>query len=131
MATERKMLIAHGREVRYCIIGELGAIDFHCAYPEGPYAIAGLEMHYRARPTYMPDRPADFDACQVLGGPCWCDGTSLYATERLLPLYRDYALRARGPEDEECWWRTLEEEYQRRFDPREVSFSDERSLPND
>lgn len=121
----RTIKIARGHDIRYCIVGTDGAIDFHCSYPMSQNAIAGgLEVHYRRRPTYMKARPADFEQCHILGGPCWCDGTSLYATERLMPLFVDYVVKARGPEDEECWWKTLESEYRRRFDPAEISFTD-------
>jgi hypothetical protein len=106
------------------VIGPLGAVSFH-GFTEtevtrrSGYRCAGLEIHYRKRPTYMSEREADFPMCDVIGGPCWCDGTSMYATEHLLPL-----MDALGVEG---FWGFLEAEYRRRFSEREVLFAEANS----
>jgi hypothetical protein len=120
----RVIKVAHDYDIRFCVIGLDGAIDFHCSYPGSASPLAGLEAHYRRRPTYMRERVADFAHCHILNGPCWCDGTSLYASEWLFPFYKDYWLRATGPEDIEAWWKVLEAEYAKRFNEREVAYAD-------
>ena len=44
----------------------------------------GLEMHSR---TATDDRPPDHTDCWVTGGLCWHDGTSLYVSETVIPLW--------------------------------------------
>jgi hypothetical protein len=74
----------------WLIHGPLGSVHFHFSHnPEheakyGPSA--GLEIHYRTPPPYMKDRAPQHPQCQILHAPCWHDGTSLYATEKLYPL---------------------------------------------
>lgn len=50
---------------------------------------AGLEMHYRNPPAYMGDCAPSHNRCFLLEGPCWHDGTSMYAQERFVPLFLD------------------------------------------
>ena len=46
----------------------------------------GLETHWRHPPDHMRDEaPAD-DKCFLLHQPCWHDGTSLYVSERIIPM---------------------------------------------
>ena len=91
---------------RYCIVGPDMCVDFHVTDLETHDPIAGLEAHYRKRPAYMRDRPADFDKCWLTGEECWCDGTSLYATEWLLPMF--------DPKDIDGFWMVLEDEWHKR-----------------
>jgi len=76
----------------YEVICNKGAINFHWVdyldrkdIPDN----AGLEIHYRIPPEYMEDRAPTHIDCQLTGGWCWHDGTSLYATETLLPMIKD------------------------------------------
>ena len=103
---ERRIVTLRNWDVRYCIIGPRMAIDFHVSQLDGYDVIAGLEMHYKERPSYMRERPADFAECWLTKTPCWCDGTSLYATEWLYPLFKALGI--------EAFWPTLEAEYRRR-----------------
>ncbi len=52
----------------------------------------GIESHYTrwSRPEYFEAKDPTNDPCDVLGGgqPCWHDGSSLYAEENLIPLWR-------------------------------------------
>jgi hypothetical protein len=65
-------------------------MQFHVG---GPYThegatsewIGGLETHYRSPPDYMGNSAPSHDHCHILKSPCWHDGTSLYASERLIP----------------------------------------------
>jgi hypothetical protein len=84
-------------EHRYEIIGAHGA----CHLSIQPYRLsdgpiehsAGLEMHYRRPPKYMNDCAPSHAKCFLLEGPCWHDGTSLYAQEYFVPMF------LRGDED--------------------------------
>ncbi len=74
----------------YIIIGPKGAIDFRVTSytPEIPTA-AGLEIHRRSPSEYQKDYAPSFDECHILKCPCWHDGTTLYAEDHLLPLWRE------------------------------------------
>jgi len=88
MALERHKHEIRG-ETRWVVLGPDGAVDFHCSDPLSHDPIAGLECHYKRRPTYMKADAKPFtEECWATGGRCWGDGTSLYATEILLPEYQ-------------------------------------------
>jgi len=111
MTLERKIVTIRG-ERRYCVVGQDGGVDFHVSEaPAGYEAVcprtARLEIHRRAPADYQRGREADFATCWLLEAPCWCDGTTLYATEHLLPLF-DLGLDA-------AFWLVLEVEYLNRF----------------
>lgn len=49
----------------------------------------GLECHYRKPPEYMADDAApSHSECWLLKAPCWHDGTSLYASEVIIPFWQ-------------------------------------------
>ena len=48
----------------------------------------GIEFHSRV-PMPGVDRPPDCDDCWLLHAPCWHDGSSLAASERWIPMWRD------------------------------------------
>ena len=92
--------------------GSLGAMHFHATdlgeEYEGKHGIrfsAGLEIHSRAP---LSDT-APNEKCWLIGGPCWHDGTSLYAQERVVPYWRQ------EPDNHERMFRFLEREYENRF----------------
>jgi len=63
-----------------------------------------VETHQRTPMSYSSFKVApDHPDCVVLGGPCWHDGTSLWAHEHWIPLYE-----ALG---EEWVWGELERTY--------------------
>jgi hypothetical protein len=77
---------------RYIVVVRQGAIDFHVTEydprkfnDQGPSG--GLEIHHRSPPYYMADEPPTHDKCAIIGQPCWHDGTSLYASELLIPRW--------------------------------------------
>lgn len=87
----RMWLFAGHWKHSYELIGRWGGIHFHVTdFADNPHASerysAGLEIHYRQPPPYM-DGPPSHDECFLLKAPCWHDGTSLYAQERILPLF--------------------------------------------
>lgn len=64
----------------WSLIGQKGGLQFHCAIVDGCRPSAILEIHKReghGAPHYVR---------WLLEGPCWHDGTSLYATETLWPM---------------------------------------------
>lgn len=84
----------------YEVIGRDGAIHFHVtesvraagdtANSKLPRHYGGLEEHRRTCPDHT-NRPPSHHDCRLLGGICWHDGTSLYASEVLIPRWlRDY-----------------------------------------
>lgn len=98
---------------RWELRGPDGGIHFHVTiqkdakYP--PYS--GLEIHRCAPAEYQKgDAPHHLD-CPVTGGRCWHDGTSLYATETLWPMFSVWL--ADG--DHDSIFRRLEREYDERF----------------
>lgn len=98
------------------IIGAPGALSFHVtdhgAEHEAKYSTrysAGLEAHYRQPPDYMADQPPSHDECWVLKCPCWHDGTSTYANERLLPFW------LLDPGNHERMFNCLRREAEKRF----------------
>ena len=102
---------------RWEVIGPDGAMHFHVSVrteEPHPFESAGLETHSRT-PLYEPSAPDHID-CPLTGGPCWHDGTSLYATETLWPRIKVYL--AGGAHSKV--FRILEREYDERFaDPVE------------
>lgn len=76
---------------------------FDCNYHG--FMTHGLEMHSK-KPLYEGQAPVD--NCDVTGGDCYCDGTSLGARERLGHI---------NPEDDDAFiWHELECFYQERFE---------------
>jgi hypothetical protein len=97
-------------EKRWIICGPSGAVDFHVSHAwvalDFPCS-GGIETHYRQPPAYMKDDDPSHDHCWILGGKCWHDGSSLYASEVLIPiLERDGEFGV---------WAQLEREYMHRL----------------
>ena len=102
---ERRIVELKG-ELRYCVIGPDMCIDFHVFDIDGFDKMAGLEMHYTTKPSYLSRRDPDFKKCWLHGKPCWCDGISSYATDYLLPLF--------DPDNLEPFWDLLEQDWNKR-----------------
>ena len=91
-----------------------GAMHFHVTdlgedYKHGDRYCGGLETHSR-QPLGADEAPSH-EKCWLLGGPCWHDGTSLYAHEKLIPFWLT------APHDHERIFRMLEHEYEGQFNP--------------
>jgi len=94
-------------------IGAKGALHLRIS---GPHVYdnrenwsAGLETHHRQPPEYMADDAPSHEKCWLIGGACWHDGTSLYAEEHYLPMWRI------APHEHEKMFAELEREYRTRF----------------
>lgn len=104
--------IRHQWELR----GPVGAVDFHASLtPQYPPS-CGLEFHYSPRWSGFEARwggtaPQHLN-CPVLGGPCWHEGTSLYASEALWPMIEGYLKCS----EHEQIFRILECEYCQHFE---------------
>lgn len=104
----------HPTHVWTCI-GRHGAVHFHVTdmgedFKYGDRYSGGLEVHYRQPPEHMRDQAPSHDKCWLIGCPCWHDGTSLYASETLIPFW------LAAPHDHERMFRLLEREYSDRFE---------------
>lgn len=103
----------------WTVIGRHGAIHFHVTdmgeengKKYGDRYSGGLEVHYRSPPEYMSDNAPSQDECWLIGCPCWHDGTSLYASETVIPFW------LAAPNDHERMFQFLIRDYESRFLPR-------------
>jgi hypothetical protein len=102
----------------YTVLGRHGAMHFHVTdMGEAKEDLwirysGGLEVHYRTPPDYMADAAPSQDKCWLLKCPCWHDGTSLYASERVIPFW------LAAPNDHERMFQFLIREYEDRFSIR-------------
>lgn len=69
----------------------------------------GFEIHHRQPPEYMKNEAPSHDECFFLKQPCWHDGSTLYATETLIPYWQI------DPNDHDRMFACLEREYVKRF----------------
>jgi hypothetical protein len=93
------------------LVGPEGAVHFHVTETEKFGDSCGLEFHHGLRAGWYKDRAPDHINCPLTGGPCWHDGTSLYASETLWPMIKPML---RGHEHDAIF-RCLEGEYNSRF----------------
>jgi len=97
------------------IVGPKGAIHFHASIDdqdESSPPSCGLEIHYCEAPEYMKDQAPGQLKCWLTGGKCWHNGTSLYASETLWPMYKSHLQM--GHHD--MVFNSLEREYISRFE---------------
>jgi len=102
-------------ETRWIVVGPLGAIDFHCTNIDAltrmglprRERVGGVEFHRPTPETYQDQVKPDHESCWILGGRCWHDGTSLWASEYWVPLLER--------DGERAIWDALHVEYRRRF----------------
>lgn len=101
-------------EKRWILVGTEGAVDFHVSHAIAQFAYlgrtGGIEEHHRSRVPYMDEKPSH-DNCWILNGPCWHDGSSLYASEVLIPIFESGG--------ESAIWIALRGEYISRFRSRQ------------
>lgn len=96
------------------LIGPDGGVHFHVSMSEPKFGgpSCGLEFHRAAWSNSRPSGEAPSQhKCWLIGGPCWHDGTSLYASETVWP-YVEPCLRAG---DHDAIFRYLEGEYRTYF----------------
>lgn len=99
----------HG-EMHYIVAGKDGSIDFHVFTSDfmGD-RVGGVEFHHRHAPYYMDATKPSHKSCWAMldKGPCWHDGTSLWASEYWIPLLDNAG--------EEAVFSALEREYVKHF----------------
>lgn len=100
----------------YELIGAVGGIHFHVtdygdehAAKFGERYSGGLEIHLRQPAEYQRHDPPSQDECWLLKCPCWHDGSSLYASETIIPFWLC------DPGDHERMFGWLRREAERRF----------------
>lgn len=73
---------------QWSLRGPYGGLHLSINIVEGYEATAGLEFHHNYDPSGGQEAAHHKD-CWLIGGPCWHDGTSLYASETVWPRVRD------------------------------------------
>lgn len=114
---EKRRSNMHG-ETHYIVCGREGSIDFHVF--DKPFdersgeRIGGVEFHHRTPLDYMDANKPSHECCWTMldKGPCWHDGTSLWASEYWIPL-----LEQGG---EEAVFRRLEQQYTETFGKKDA-----------
>lgn len=111
MTLERKHTRSQHGQKGWAIVGEYGAIEFWIMGStvtdfDGTGYRGGVEQHNRQPFAYSANSP-DHEHCPVINGPCYHDGSSLYASEVFIPGW----LR----EGDDFVWRKLEQEYEERY----------------
>lgn len=101
--------------VRHCweLVGPEGGVHFHVSLIDKYPPSCGLEFHHTKRNE---DRAPGTTQCWLTGGPCWHDGTSLYASETLWPMVEPMLRSC----DHELIFKVLEREYADRFGKSEA-----------
>lgn len=98
---------------RWELRGPEGGVHFHATISktsEHPPA-CGLEIHRCAPAPYQQGQAPHHIDCPVTGGRCWHDGTSLYASETLWPMFEGWLHLG----DHAAVFSALEREYDNRF----------------
>jgi len=113
--------------LQWIVRGEKGAIEFHCNLGDfgsqyGSYDNPlvrncriepwGIEMHSPEPFSYNPDAEATSEFCEILGGPCWSDGSSSNALE----LYDSAVISGNW----NAIWNELDEWYHEKFEKEDV-----------
>lgn len=123
MGLERKVTVMFDEwrmMVHFGVVGEKGGVEFVLAVsikdplPEYSDRLTGwgLEIHSRTPFDCSDNDAPDHADCRFIDGPCWHDGTSLWASEYWLPGFQE------GGTD---WlWPRLEREYAERFEKEPV-----------
>lgn len=109
-------------EHTWTVVARHGAMHFHASDCGEEHAkkfgrdnrfSGGLEIHYRTPPDYMANDAPSQDKCWLIGCPCWHDGTSLYASETIIPFWLV------APNDHERMFTFLIREYEERFNAKD------------
>ena len=110
---DRKETRREGNEIGWAVVGKHGAIEFWMFSDDhlkglglSTRSLGGVETHQRTPFEYSQSQGTpDHEECPVLDGPCWHDGTSLWASEHWIPKYRILG--------EEWVWAELERTYRK------------------
>lgn len=83
----RKKFWYPGGRIEWAVSSEYGSLSFWADPTSvgGDNYYGGVESHYneKSKPEYRTD--PDHVECQINGGKCWHDGTSLWASEYWIP----------------------------------------------
>lgn len=72
----------------WAVVGDQGAMHFWCEYIALVNRhVGGIEVHYRESHEHA-EGPPDNEDCWLLKGPCWHDGSSLWAEEYWIPMWK-------------------------------------------
>lgn len=91
-------IYSHGLRHEWGVVGPHGGVTFWVLVPTSPQpfydgnagVLGGVEFHYASPPDYMSDSGPSQAKCEWTGDrPCWCDGSSLLASETWIPLFLD------------------------------------------
>lgn len=98
---------------RWELRGPRGGIHFHVSIMDDEKydPSCGLEFHHSFDPSGGQKAPHHIN-CQVTGGQCWHDGTSLYAEEKIWPVVKEYLRDG----DHKTIFNMLEREYDHHFE---------------
>lgn len=79
-----------GKGVRYSysIMVDYGIVEFWFIKTKITSVYGGVERHYKEKPDYFESDSPSHNFCQLLGAPCWHDGSSL-AFDRFEPYLKD------------------------------------------
>lgn len=100
---------------RWQVVGPEGGVEFTATFfKEHEEPSCGLEFHHgpSAQETFFPGQAPHHLRCHLLEGPCWHEGTSLYASETLWPMVTVWLSNG----DHEQVFSLLEHEYGQRFE---------------
>jgi hypothetical protein len=97
---------------RWELVGPEGGIHFHVTMVKDFEPSCGLEFHHSAISGYRKGEAPDHKDCPLIGGNCWHTGTSLYASEIVWPLLKNYLFGG----DHDSAFRLLEQEYDQHFE---------------
>ena len=79
-----------GRSQGWAAVGEHGGVEFWFDEHDRIGKLGGVETHWsHDPPDYMDGGPHHTD-CEVTGGNCWHEGTSLWASEHWIPMYERF-----------------------------------------
>lgn len=95
---------------RWELVGPNGAIHFHASFDSEKGSVdasCGLEYHHKSG-----EGAPDHINCPLIGGNCWHNGISSYASDYLWPIFRGYMMSG----EHEPIFRELEYEYQKHFE---------------
>jgi hypothetical protein len=95
----------------WSVVGAAGGLHLHITEPKEdsqrrPHG--GFEIHRRKPYGDSHDAPTHKD-CWLVGGPCWHDGSSLWADEYWIPRWKN------DPQDHDGMFERLRVEYANQF----------------
>jgi len=122
MSGLKRVDATNDKRVLLGVVGVKGGVHFWCeecsAHWQKSYGeryCGGVEVHWRNKPEWASRDKPDNDNCWLLEGPCWHDGSSLYADEVAIPKWE----RCKELDDMEAFWLFLEREYRDRLEREE------------